>query len=42
MRKEPNALAEQKKREWMEFVMKNRDIFEKIAKHAEKGKRRVS
>jgi len=42
MRKEHNELAEQKKKEWIEFVMKNRDIFEKIAKHAEKEKRRVS
>ncbi len=39
MRKEPNPQAEQKKREWIEFVMKNRDIFEKIARRVEKGKR---
>ncbi len=32
MRKEPNPQAEQKKREWIEFVMKNRGFFEKLAR----------
>ncbi len=32
MKKEPNTLAEQKKREWMEFVKKNRDFFEELAR----------
>ncbi len=35
-----NDLAEQKKKEWIEFVRKHRDIFEKIAKGVEKRKRR--
>ncbi len=35
-----NDIAEQKKKEWIEFVKKHRDIFEKIAKGAGKGKRR--
>ncbi len=38
MRKEYNGLAEQKKREWMEFVRTHRHIFEKIAKGLEKRK----
>lgn len=37
MRKEKDAVQE-----WREFVMKNRDIFEKIARHLQKGKRQVS
>jgi hypothetical protein len=38
MRKEPSPVAEQKKKEWIEFVMKHRDIFEKIAKHEKKNR----
>lgn len=30
--------SEQKKKEWMEFVARRRDIFEKIAKNLEKKK----
>ena len=32
MRKEPNQLAEQKKKEWIEFVKRDRDFFEELAK----------
>jgi hypothetical protein len=39
MRKEANNTGEQKIKEWQEFVIKNRDIFEKIAKNLEKRKR---
>ena len=34
MRNEKDAVQE-----WREFVIKNRDIFEKLARHAHKGKR---
>ena len=40
MRKEPNPVAERKIREWQEFVVKNRDIFEQIAKGLEERKKK--
>ena len=38
MRKERNGLAEEKKREWMEFVRTHKHIFEKIARGLDKKK----
>lgn len=32
MRRGRNKLAEEKKREWIEFVKKNRDFFEELAR----------
>ena len=40
MRKEHNALAEEKLKEWQNFVIKNRDIFEQIAKGLQKRRKR--
>lgn len=40
MRKERSELAEQKIREWEEFVRTHRHIFEQIAKGLEKRKKK--
>ena len=39
MRNEHDEVAERKIREWQEFVIKNKDIFQQIAKGLEKRKK---